>query len=270
MRKSLRFRVKKKRISFLRLKLFWYALGALFLLTSLFYTVVFSSFLNIEKIEIQGVREIPIKNIVFVLKDTLWQTFLGIPQNSILLFDMKEAEEKLSFAFPAISSVALKRSLPGTLVVKIQEREQIGTWCSPEKIDVEIVCFAIDEKGIPFKIVEKEGEYVLFNSKGEAILGKELLNPLLLLTLLDFKEESEKIGESFLFSIMVFVIGDKGEVQGVTKEGWQILLDIKEDMEWQETKLQIVLQQKIPLEKRGELEYIDLRFGDQAYIKYFD
>ena len=270
MRKSLRFRVKKKRISFLRLKLFWYALGALFLLTSLFYTVVFSSFLNIEKIEIQGVREIPIKNIVFVLKDNIWQAFLGIPQNSILLFDTKGAEKKLSFAFPAISSVVLQKSLPQTLVVKIQEREQIGTWCLSEKIDVKIICFAIDEKGIPFKKVEKEMGYTLFHLKAEAELGKELLDPLLLSTLLKFKEESQKIEESFLFSIIAFSIDDKGAIQGITQEGWKILLDVKENMEWQQTKLQIVLEQKIPLEKRGNLEYIDLRFGDQAYIKYFD
>ena len=87
---------------------------------------------------------------------------------------------------------------------------------------------------------------------------------------MDFKEESENIGESFLFSIIAFTIGERGEIQGITKEGWNILLDIKEDMGWQQIKLQIVLEQKIPLEKRGELEYIDLRFGDQAYIKYFD
>lgn len=270
MRKPLRFRTKKKRVSFLRLRFFWYVVGALFVLTSLFYIIVFSSFLKIEKIEIQGVREIPIEHILSVSKDYLWQTFLGIPQNSILLFDMKGFKEKLSFTFPAISSVTLQRSLPQTLVVKIQEREQSGTWCPLEKIDEEVVCFAIDEKGIPFKKVEKESEYMVFKSKGEVKLGKELLDPLLLLTLFDFKEESEKIGESFLFSIIAFTIGNRGEIQGVTKERWQILLDVKEDVEWQQTKLQIVLEQKIPLERRGELEYIDLRFGDQAYIKYFD
>ena len=270
MKKPLRFRTKKKRVSFLRLRFFWYAIGALFLLTSLFYIIVFSSFLKIEKIEIQGVREIALEHILSASKDYLWQTFLGIPQNSILLFDIKGLKEELTFTFPAISSVTLKRSLPQTLIVKIQEREQIGTWCPFEKIDEEVVCFAIDEKGIPFKNVEKESEYILFSSKGEVRLGKELLDPLLLLTLLDFKEESEKIGESFLFSIIAFTIGERGEIQGVTKEGWKILLDIKEDMGWQQTKLQIVLEQKIPLEKRGELEYIDLRFGDQAYIKYFD
>ena len=72
------------------------------------------------------------------------------------------------------------------------------------------------------------------------------------------------------FSTIAFEIGERGEVQGVTKEGWRILLDLKENMEWQQTKLQLVLEQKIPLEKRGELQYIDLRFGDQAYIKYQD
>ena len=269
MKKRLRFRSRKKKVSFLKVRFFWYSVAILFLLTSLFYLVVFSPFLKVQKIEVQGTNEIVPQHVLSVAQSNLWQKFLGIPQNSILLFDAKDLEEKLSFAFPAILHVSLKRSFPETLVVVIQEREQVGTWCPLDRMG-EDTCFAIDRNGVPFKKVNEESEYVVFSSREELILGAELLDPSLLSLLLDFKESFFKLEESFQFSITSFSLGEKGEVEGVTHDGWKVLLDVKEDMEWQQTKLQVVMEQKIPLERRGELEYIDIRFGDQAYIKYAD
>ena len=271
MRKPLRFKRKKKRVSFLKGRLFWYTTGVLFFLTFLFYVVVFSFWLKIQEVRVQGTEEIPAEYIVAAVESSFWQGFWGIPQNSILLFDTKDMEAKLSFAFPAILHVALERSLPRTLVVRVQEREQIGTWCPPaDEAGNDTLCFAIDAKGVVFKKVEEQGNYVMFISQGEATPGQELLAPSLLATLLSFKERFQEAGESVQFLTTAFEIGERGEVRGVTKEGWRILLDLKENMEWQQTKLQLVLEKKIPLEKRGKLEYIDLRFGDQAYVKYFD
>jgi hypothetical protein len=53
-----------------------------------------------------------------------------------------------------------------------------------------------------------------------------------------------------------------------TFEGWLIYFNPKEDLDWQTQKLDLVLEKQIPLEKREELEYIELRFGNQAFIKY--
>ncbi len=38
--------------------------------------------------------------------------------------------------------------------------------------------------------------------------------------------------------------------------------DLKNSIDWQMTKLNLVLEKEIPPEKRGDLEYIDLRFGE--------
>ena len=270
MRKPLRFKRKKKRVSFLRSRLFWYITGILFFLTFLFYTVVLSPWLQIKEVHVTGVQEIPQERLLAALDAKLWWNWFGAPTNSILLFDIKGAEEKLSFVFPAILHVAIKRSLSRTLMVKIQEREQIGTWCLPSEADKGSTCFAIDINGVPFKEVQEQGKYVVFDFKGEPTLGQELLTPSLVSTLLDFKERFQEAGELSRFLTTTFKIGMQNEVQGVSEEGWRILLDLKENMDWQQTKLQLVLEQKIPVEKRGELEYIDLRFGDQAYIKYQD
>ena len=269
MRKPLRFRTKKKRVSFLRRRFFWYVVGAASFSALLFYIILFSSFLKVQSVEIQGAREIAPEHILSTVQDNLWQSFFSIPQNSILLLNTKSLEEKLSFLFPSIRSVSLKRSFPETLVVTVEEREQIGTWCPSGDID-EDICFAIDKEGVPFKEVSNVSDYVVFSSQGELTLGTQLLDPSLLLALLNFREGFLESGKFFQLFIAAFLLGENGEVQGATKEGWRILLDLKENMEWQQTKLQTVIEQKIPLERRGDLEYIDIRFGDQAYIKYSD
>ena len=52
-----------------------------------------------------------------------------------------------------------------------------------------------------------------------------------------------------------------------TSEGWEIYFNLKGDLNWQITELGLVSEKQIPLEDRGELEYIDLRFS-RVYYKY--
>ncbi|MBI2452767.1 MAG: hypothetical protein HYV55_00870 [Parcubacteria group bacterium] len=58
-----------------------------------------------------------------------------------------------------------------------------------------------------------------------------------------------------------------GLISAHMTEGWEIYFTHEEDRSWQETKLKEVLEKQIPQEKRSRLQYIDVRFGNQAYIK---
>ncbi len=53
-----------------------------------------------------------------------------------------------------------------------------------------------------------------------------------------------------------------------TSQGWEIYFNPKKDLEWQLRKLGADLDEFIPLEKRKDLEYIELRFGNLAPFKY--
>ena len=52
-----------------------------------------------------------------------------------------------------------------------------------------------------------------------------------------------------------------------TSDGWTVYFNPKGDISWQITELSLVLAKQIPPEKRGELDYIDLRFS-RIYFKY--
>jgi hypothetical protein len=49
--------------------------------------------------------------------------------------------------------------------------------------------------------------------------------------------------------------------------GFDIYLDTRGDLTWQEEKLKTVLEDKVCNQKMKVSEYIDLRFGNQAIIK---
>ncbi|PIW92789.1 MAG: hypothetical protein COZ88_00305, partial [Candidatus Nealsonbacteria bacterium CG_4_8_14_3_um_filter_34_13] len=50
-------------------------------------------------------------------------------------------------------------------------------------------------------------------------------------------------------------------------QGLQIFLNPEENLDWQLEKLKILLKEKISKDALKNLEYIDLRFGNQAIIK---
>ncbi len=55
--------------------------------------------------------------------------------------------------------------------------------------------------------------------------------------------------------------------QLLTKEGWRILIDDKNEPQITYENLSLALKEKIK-DKRKNLDYIDLRFGNKVYFKY--
>jgi len=69
-------------------------------------------------------------------------------------------------------------------------------------------------------------------------------------------------------SVKEFIISSEGKFTALAEDGWEIYFDLAGDVQWQLTKLRAVLSEKIPLEKREDLGYIELRFGNFAPFKY--
>jgi hypothetical protein len=91
---------------------------------------------------------------------------------------------------------------------------------------------------------------------GEKVIEKEILDKIL--------EISKKIE----FEIEKVSIISNDNLHLRTSQGFKIFIDPKKDIDWQITKLKVSLENAIPKEKIGNLEYIDLRFGNFAYPKY--
>jgi hypothetical protein len=94
---------------------------------------------------------------------------------------------------------------------------------------------------------------------GEQMIGRDYLEKIFKIQKF-FQEELKIEIEEFVFF--------EQRLNLKTKEGWEIYFDPREDINWQLTKLNLVLKEEILPEKRRNLEYIELRFGDLATYKY--
>ncbi len=50
-----------------------------------------------------------------------------------------------------------------------------------------------------------------------------------------------------------------------TSENWSAYFDLKENLDWQLVKLELLLKKELSSDKRAGLEYIDLRFSKVYY-----
>lgn len=209
-------------------------------LSLLFYFLFFSDFFSVKKLIITGHKKISQDQIKsFILK------------KNIFLTAVKEAEENILSDFPQIARVKIDRGLPDILRIEITERRAVAVWC-------EDGCFLIDAEGIAFEKTSSEADFIkIFGAK--ELIEKEGLSRLF--------EVQAKLEESLgLSSNKAFFVSEE-RLNIETAEGWQIYFNLKGDIDWQITELKLALEKEIPPEKRGNLEYIDLRFS-RIYYKY--
>ncbi|MCD6528526.1 FtsQ-type POTRA domain-containing protein [bacterium] len=227
--------------------------------SGIFYFFVLSSFFQIEKIKIIGNQKVSEKKIEVIVCQNVSHKILFFLTKSIFLVNSDKIKKELTEIFPQIQKVKLERDFPKTLIVRVKEREPIGVWCgSPQS------CFFIDEEGVIFEKVQIYSGLRIETSQKffKVTLGKKVIK----------KEDLEKIlkiwkklKKELKIEIEKIVIVSSIYLKVKTLEGWWIYFDPSKDIDWQITELGLILEKKISPQKRGKLEYINLRF-DKIYV----
>lgn len=265
MQKRLRKTKKiKKKGSILKNRFFLLGVGIAAFAELLFYSIVLFPPFQIRELQVGGnteVSENTIKNIVF---HNLWKEFLFFPTASIVFADIRGLQDSLLKTLVELDSVSIHRQFPNTLVISVQEKRTVALWC-------EDTCLALDKNGTTFKETQMSSDFPVVTYPGEAPenLGETVIAKDTLFSVLDFSREMKRrsilAGEE---TGIRFRIVSENQIEALMSEGWSVYFTQTQDLFWQITKLQTVLENKIPPEKRKRLEYIDVRFGDQAYFKY--
>lgn len=258
-------RAAKKRTSFLKAKRFWVGAGVLLAGAAAFYLVVAFPPLQIQEVVVRGNHAVEASRVAALAREHMEASFLGVPTRSPLTVNTRKIAKALSDAFPRFERVAVARALPNGLEIAVAERKKAASWCREE------TCFALDTEGIIFEQTQESKAFPTLSlpEDKEAVLGRRIVSPDFLSLLLTFAEQVKTFSEGSLSIVRLASISPE-RVEAETQEGWSIFFNPKESLDWQLTKFQIVLEQQMPPEKRGQLEYVDLRFGDQAYLKYHD
>lgn len=246
------------------------------LFIAIFYFLFFSDFFQIEELVISGNKKVLKEEIIKVAENEFLEKKLFFPVKNILLVNLGKIKENILDAFPQIVDVKIKRKLPETLSFNILERKGVAQFCKAfelftkeENQNVYQKCFLLDEEGIVFEEIIKDNIFlpkiVLSKSqdKSELELGQEIIEKQLLSGVLDISSQLKDLN----IETKEFLMVSEERINVKTLDNWEIYFNPKEDLNWQLTKLKAVLKD-IPLEKRNDLEYIELRFGNFAPPKY--
>lgn len=253
-------RIKKKKSIFGN-RFFWLALLFLIFIGIIFYLICFLPVFQIKEIKVIGNQKLSTEDIRNLIEENISQKFLFFNSKSIFLVKSDKIRGEIYKKFPQLFLVNLKRKLPNTLTVEVKERTAIGVWCQNEN------CFYLDREGIIFEENPGQTEFIIKSEeqKPQAFLGEKVIEENFLESILEIEK---KLKENLKIETEELIILTNGRLNVKASESWEIYFNLAGDIEWQLTKLSLVLEKEIPSEKRKSLEYIDLRFGNFAPFKY--
>ena len=269
------YKIKKKK-SILKSRFFWSAILILAIFIGIFYFIFFHSFFQIKTIEVSGFEKTRVsfldpaevssnekavaENLEALVVAKTSRQILFFPSRSIFLVDFGKISREILRNFPHLSEVKLKRKLPGTLFLQVKEREAVAVF------DKEDNSFLVDKEGIIFDFLESETEeqsFIKFKKADDKevnlrdkVISKDQLSKIL-------EAEAKLKNDLNILAEEIMVVSEvRFDIK--TPERFKIYFNFQEDLDWQITKLRAVLEEEFPPGERGNLEYIDIRFGSFA------
>lgn len=255
-RKPHQYRKKKQ---FFYKKLLFFVFLALIVLGSVFYGLFIWKAFWVEKIVIDGEENVAEAEIAFLAQKGVQNKALFLDTKSIWAINTGGIREDILSAFPRIASAEVKKSFFNALNIQIKERTAAALWCESEH------CFLIDDHGVIFEEAPIDSELAVIEtlqSPDEVFLGKTIVAREKIAQILDIQT---KLIQSLNLSIKKAVLVSNERLDVETIEGWLVRFNLKNNLDQQITELKLVLKEQISLEKRKNLEYIDLRFSRVYY-----
>ena len=256
------YKIKRRKKTIFSNKYFWILFFLIIFLAVAFYFAIFYPFFQISHIEISGVKKVQTQEIENIIAAAIQKKIIFFDTKSIFLANPKEMNKKILEKFLQIKTADIKRKLPDTLVVLIEERIVVANYCQND------ICFHIDDTGIAFENGENEGDIVIKNNNPspQILPGKQVLKKEYVDAILKIQRELKR---DFDIIISYFSILDsESKMEVLTQDSGKFYFNMEGDMNSQIVNLNSVLKEQIPTEKRMDLEYIDLRFGDKVFYKY--
>lgn len=249
---------------------FFYWIALFSFLGAIFYSLFLSGFLAINRVEINGIRELDRKNIQNVVDSKIEGEHLGlINKNNLLFISGKSMEKDLTERFVKIESVKIRKKFPNALIIEIRERESSIVLCLSSD------CYSIDKSGKAYSKLDcslpeiSENKLVVLRD-----LSDKSFNVGDLVFNVDYLDYIQKIEEKIILGADVYMEKNyetpsrvSSDIRGATKEGWRIFFNENIDLQKEIDMLRIVLNEKIG-DRRTDLEYVDLRSDNKVYYKF--
>ncbi|MCX7778800.1 MAG: cell division protein FtsQ/DivIB [Patescibacteria group bacterium] len=232
-----------------------------FLISSLFYLIFFSSIFKIRYISFevndQPLLKIDEELLKSEINKILSKKFYFLTLDNIFFLPKKEIEN-LFTSDRQIEKFQIFKIFPNGMKIKIDLWQPVATFLS---------------QGGDYLLLNKNGAIIKKINESEATLADlpmivDLSNrPMGTLPLLSIFEFFKKTTNFDCKIRRIEIIEEKGVLsyQAITSENWKIYFEPKENLSEQINNLALILREKI--DDRQKLEYIDLRFGHRIFYK---
>lgn len=219
---------------------------------------------KIKKAVVEGAEVLNADQIKFKAEAVLAGKYFGlIPKNTILAVPKSEVKRKILTDFGRIKEISIKRDLPFSLKISIKERQGEALWCPTEDF-----CAFLDEEGLIFESSPVFSGRVfakfLDERNQKAALGQAMIAQNEFRKLLAFKNFLE---DKFGFKTDKMILKDFDEYEFFLADGWRILLNESSSQSALFDNFRIALENELK-DSIGNLEYLDLRFGNKIFYKF--
>jgi len=228
----------------------------LFLLQSIFQAKIF----KVDKIKLINNKDLTVEELSATLAEPLSQSrFLIFKNDNYFLLKTKPLEELLVNTYN-LDEAQIAKKFPDTLKITVKEKASYFMWQKNGAL------YLLDAKGFLNRQIEApDSKYLLLEDRREwQATSDEIFS----------REEVDKINQIYLkwpeliadrLILSKIAINNDWTLDLYTNSGFYIKMDAKEDIVPQIEALARVL--KAGTISGGDINYIDVRFGDKVYFK---
>ncbi|QQG45156.1 MAG: FtsQ-type POTRA domain-containing protein [Candidatus Sungiibacteriota bacterium] len=194
---------------------------------------------------------------------------LIIPKRSFFFVNSDKLSKAVLNDFPNIQSVSVTKKFPDSVKIAVEERELWGIFCAKAvKKDVAAQCVYVDKTGFAYEQAPDSAGFLITRINTEGFspeVPSQILEPPLTERMLFLAEELRK---NLGLEVIGYELSKKvpREIWVVTSEGFKIYFNKDDDWVNAFRVLKTVLDEEIK-DKRPQLDYIDLRFGNKVFYK---
>lgn len=250
----------------------WYSLTAFLALGVLGWGVWYLAnlkYIRVDRIDVVGVRRLPATDIEQAGRDAVaGKQWLIFPRNNFFIISSVRVRDHLREAFPQAAEIRVEKKFPNRLIVTVGERTLWGVVCSrPNASSPPESCFYLDHAGTAYEeLASVEGWLIpIIYIPEKSVIGSQAVPQ----ETLDFFDQAKDALTPINGNLVLLAVSSStpSDVRLTLAENWDILVSSsRPPSEWVKI-LRTVLDKDIG-EKRAELEYVDLRFGNKVFYKY--